>query len=96
MSIEISPETNRKIGARLRRLRLLLGHTTQTSFAEFVELQRHRYAQYENGSRFFTLDAALQIHSKTNCPLDYMYFGDTHGLPAFLRDLANEPTDAAA
>lgn len=96
MQVDVSPKAIAQIGRRLRRLREHMGHTTQTSFANFVGLQRHRYVQYENGDRLLTLDAATQIRAKTQCPLDYMYFGDTHGLPAALRDLALSPEDAAA
>lgn len=96
MEFDVSPESLAKIGARLKRLREHLGFKTQASFANRVGLQRHRYVQYEAGSRLLTIDAAVKIRSKTGCPIDYLYFGDTNVLPSFLRDLAQEPADAAA
>jgi transcriptional regulator with XRE-family HTH domain len=87
MAMDISPAARRRIGARLRQLREFLGYETQTAFANAVGLQRHRYVQYETGERLLTIDAAAAIRSKTHCPIDFLYFGDTHGLPASLRDL---------
>ena len=87
MNMDASPAARRMIGARLKRLREFLGYKTQTSFAESVGLQRHRYVQYETGERLLTIDAAAAIRAKTNCPIDFLYFGDIHGLPASLRDL---------
>ena len=89
MSYDVSPETNAKIGGRLKRLRHHLGYKTQTAFAKVLEIEPNRLNQYERGTRFLTLEVALLIRERTSCPLDYLYFGDTHGLPAFLRDLAH-------
>jgi transcriptional regulator with XRE-family HTH domain len=88
MGMDVSVAARQKIGARLRRLREVLGYKTQTDFAKAVGLQRHRYVQYETGERLLTIDAAAAIRAKTNCPIDFLYFGDTHGLPASLRDLS--------
>ena len=96
MALKPSIETNVKIGARMRRLREHLGYKTQTAFANKLEIAPNRLNQYEVGSRFLTIDVAIKIRELTQCPLDYLYFGDTHGLPVFLRDLANPPENVAA
>lgn len=96
MTVKVAHESNEKIGARLKRLREHLGYKTQTAFAEKLEIAANRLNQYETGSRFLTIDVAIKVRQLTKCPLDYLYFGDTHGLPAFLRDLANAPADVAA
>lgn len=88
--MDVSAAARQRIGARLKRLREFLGYETQTAFAKAVRLQRHRYVQYETGERLLTIDAAAAIRAKTNCPIDYLYFGDTHGLPASLRDLDHQ------
>lgn len=89
--VKVTDKTKQAIGGRLLRLRRHLGFGTQAAFASKIGIASNRYAQYEVGTRLLTLDVALAIRQQTQCPLDWLYFGDTHGLPAFLQELATGP-----
>lgn len=93
--IKVTPQRQREIGARLRRLREHLGFKTQVAFASKIGIASNRFAQYEVGTRLLTIEVALAIRGATGCPLDWMYFGDTHGLPAFLQELAIDPLSSS-
>lgn len=65
---------------RLKLTRLALGHTIARKYAEDAGLTETSYNNYEKHSRI-GLDGALALCETYNLSLDWIYFGDTAGLP---------------
>lgn len=95
MSAPAKEGSDGQIALRLQRLRKHLGYDTHAAFAAACGLTRTAYTQYEAGSRRLTIDAAKAICRTTHVTLDWLYFGEIHGLPAMLRDLPKESGQAA-
>lgn len=75
--LEDAPEA---VGARLRRVREILG-LTKKEFAERVEISEQAYGAYENGNRSLSLGAAKKLRKVYRLPLEFMYFGNIGDLP---------------
>jgi transcriptional regulator with XRE-family HTH domain len=73
------------IGPRLRALRLALGIKTQKAFAEAIGVEKNTYNPWEKGTRPLTFEGACLIRKKFNIPLDYQFYGQLDGVPAWLR-----------
>lgn len=76
-----------QIGARLKSLRIALGFEVQADFCRHVGLSETRYNSFETGARRLTLQAADHIKGATGVTLDYLFHGDTGGLPLNLSHL---------
>jgi transcriptional regulator with XRE-family HTH domain len=79
---ESTPE---RIGLRLQRLRILSG-LNQTEYAAGAQIGINAWNNYEHGRKRISIDAALRLVATYHVSLDYIYLGDTGGLP---RDLFN-------
>lgn len=75
-----SPDSREAIAERLRLTREALGLTI-TEWAERVGISRNAWSNYEGGARRISLDEAFKIARTMNIPLDWLYRGQTHGLP---------------
>jgi transcriptional regulator with XRE-family HTH domain len=75
------------IGRRLHRMRVALGYENLSVFARALNCAPNRYNQYENGVRPLTLAVAIRICDKFGVTLDWLYRGDSSGLPKRLTDL---------
>ena len=73
----ISPEA---IGERIKLIRAAMGMNA-ADFARQVGLSSQTLANYETGYRRPELDKAMLIVQKTGATLDYIYLGDSSGLP---------------
>jgi transcriptional regulator with XRE-family HTH domain len=76
-----------EIGARLKSLRIALGFEVQADFCRHIGLSETRYNSFETGARRLTLQAADHIKAATGVTLDYLFYGDTGGLPLNLSHL---------
>ena len=76
------------VGKRLKALRKRT-ELSQEKFGESIGLSQPRYAQYENGSRPLTLEAAAAVCAVHGVTLDWLYFGDQSGLPLRLKALSD-------
>lgn len=72
------------IGRRLEQLRLVLDVGDKQTFAGKLGIAKNTYSPFENGSRRLSLEVALRIRAKYKVPLDYLYFGETAGMPVWL------------
>ena len=75
------------IGVRLKALR----DTTrlkQTPFADDIGVTQSAWSQYESGKRQITLDVAVTLVERFGVTLDWIYFGDSSGLPIRLQKLS--------
>ena len=70
--------------ARLVALRTYAGFSTQRDFAWATGMSQPEYAHFESGRRLLTLSAANKIKRKWHVTLDWLYHGDTSGLPVSL------------
>lgn len=68
------------IARRLERTRVALG-LTQSEFADKAGIARNTYNQWEKGKGRPQLDGAISLCSTYNLTLDWIYFGETSGLP---------------
>lgn len=73
------------IGPRLKSLRRALEIDTQVEFAQAIGVEKNTYNPWEKGSRPLTFEGACLIRKRFNISLDYLYFGELEGLPAWLR-----------
>lgn len=82
------------IGPRLKALRLALGFKTQKAFAEAIGVEKNTYNPWEKGARPLTFEGACLIRKKFNIPLDYQFYGQLDGVPAWLRPQLLQQTAA--
>lgn len=71
------------IGGRIKLIRSAMG-MTPADFSRLTGLSSQLISNYETGYRRPDLDKALIIVQKTGATLDYLYLGDTSGLPVRL------------
>lgn len=80
-----SGELSRDVARRLTLTRRAFA-LNQADFAEAAGLSQPQYSQFETGKRLLSLKAALNLCSKYNITLDWLYLGDPSGLPYRLAD----------
>lgn len=76
----LEDENRGSVAGRLKRIREIIGHDQKT-FAEKAGLLPQTYGPFETGKRDLTLAAAKRLRVAYGISLDYMFFGDTGGLP---------------
>ena len=64
------------IGQRLEHLRVKLGFSTQTAFADALGISKSTYNLYKTGARPLTFETACTIRRKFGMSLDWLFFGD--------------------
>jgi DNA-binding XRE family transcriptional regulator len=72
------------IGQRLKALRLALDFHSQVAFAAEIGVEKNTYNPWEKGTRPLTFVGACLIRNRFRIPLDYLFYGDPVGLPAWL------------
>lgn len=65
-----------EIGARIKSLRLGLGHS-QESFSEHLHISREHLARIEAGNRNPSIDLIIDIADAADVTLDYLILGKT-------------------
>ena len=65
-----------EIGARIKSLRLGLGHS-QESFSEHLHISREHLARIESGSRNPSIDLIIEIAAAADVTLDHLILGKT-------------------
>lgn len=75
--------STRAIGNRLTKIREVMG-LTQTKFARSIGVTQGTVAGWEGGHRPPGLKIGHALCDKYNLTLDYIYRGDTSGLPLSL------------
>jgi DNA-binding XRE family transcriptional regulator len=73
------------VGGRLRLTREVLG-LTQAEFADYCDIARNTYNQYEQGRNVPQLQLAIRLSDTFHLTLDWIYRGDPSGLPFKLAD----------
>lgn len=68
------------IALRLERTREAL-NLSQSEFAEKAGIARNTYNQWEKGKGRPQLDGAIALCNTYQLTLDWIYFGETNGLP---------------
>lgn len=71
-------------GARLVFLRKQLGYEEAVDFAKYLGVDQNTYTRWERGEVYPQIPNLLRIKLQTNVTSDYLYFGDTSGLPLHL------------
>ncbi len=79
-------DTKEVIGPRLKRLRLALDIKKQIDFAAEIGVEKNTYNPWETGKRMLTFEGACLIRKRYGIPLDYLFYGDHAGLPAWLHE----------
>ncbi len=82
------------IGLRLKTLRLA-HDLTQAEFAKSLGIAQSAYSQYENAKKRPSLENARAICDIYNLTLDWLYDGNTAGLPLQLVKLLNPQQEAS-
>lgn len=70
-----------EIAARLVLLRTAHNQPNQAAFARWVGITPQTLNNYEGAYSRLSLDAAMKITRRTRVTLDWLYFGETGGLP---------------
>lgn len=73
-----------RIGQRLRLLRSI-ARESQKKYATDAGIDISAWSHYEAGRRRISVEAALRIVGRYHATLDYIYWGQTDGLPGSLR-----------
>ncbi len=95
--MDINKHQNRSfeaIGIRLKTLRLA-HNLTQAEFAKSLGIAQASYNQYENAKKRPSLENARAICDLYNLTLDWLYDGNTAGLPLNLVRLLSPQQEAS-
>lgn len=71
-------------GIRLRALRMALNKTAAAMCEELDGISTSRWSNWERGRAAIDLNVAIAIKAKYGVPLDFIFAGDTGGMPAQL------------
>jgi transcriptional regulator with XRE-family HTH domain len=77
------PHSKDEIARRLRMTRAAFA-LTQREFAAKAGITASAYNRYERAKRFIALDQALKLRAAYGLTLDWIYCGETAGLPIHL------------
>jgi transcriptional regulator with XRE-family HTH domain len=88
MNMNIEQRRLEAIAARLRATREAFG-LGQNEFARRAGIASNTYNQYEQAKNLPRLDFANQICDAYGVTLDWIYRGDTSGLPFHIANLLN-------
>ena len=69
------------IAGRLEALRAALGFDSQVSFADHLGFSPAQYGNYVQARNRISLDEAIVVAHKTQATLDWIYLGNSAGLP---------------
>lgn len=69
------------VGKRLRSLRLARDYDTIRAFAVELGVEEDRYDAWEKGKALIPPQVAAQLRARFGVTSDWLYFGDTSGLP---------------
>lgn len=75
-----------KYAERLTVLRQMSGFDSQSAFAFESGIGQSEWNHYETGRRMISLTAANRLRSRWGVTLDWIYHGDTSGLPVHLSE----------
>ena len=78
------------IGGRIRVLREALGYKSATLFAAFVGWSPQQLSNYEKGQKRPEVSMAILLCKKTAVTLDWIYRGETAGLPLRMASLIQD------
>jgi transcriptional regulator with XRE-family HTH domain len=77
----MSPPPFAAIANRLEKIQALLGFETRRAFCKHFNLEETRASNWFSGRVRISLDPALRICEEAGVTLDYLYNGNTAGLP---------------
>lgn len=81
------------IGARIRILREAMGYDSATLFAAYVGWSPQQLSNYERGYKRPEISMAIRLCKKTGVTLDWIFRGETAGLPLHVANLIQEFID---
>lgn len=76
---------NARTGRRCKWLRMALGFTESRLFALHLGIGAQRWNAFENGASL-SKEVAFQLHEQTGVSLDFLWYGETKGLPDYLAE----------
>jgi len=80
-------DPNHIVGERLIQIRTMLG-LNQRQFADKLGIKANTLSEMEKGRRALSKGVATKIRDKVRVPRDWLYEGNTDGMPAqLIRDL---------
>lgn len=79
------------IGQRLVDLRIALG-IKPAELCRRTGIDPSLWSQFEKGKRRIPVDDAITLRTTYGAPLDWIYLGDSSGLPLRLADALNAKT----
>jgi transcriptional regulator with XRE-family HTH domain len=77
----LSVSSPKSIGKRLAQLREAKGITSQIEMARIIGCELNRYNHWERGRIMLPIEFAIEIAKQTGADLDFIYLGETSGLP---------------
>lgn len=94
---EMNGESTQAIAARIEITRLALGYKTQGAFAAAIDRSYtpQRWNNYVAGRDRLPLNVALKLCQRFGLTLDWIYRGDTNGLPVRLARQIEEIVEPA-
>lgn len=69
------------IGERLRHLEIALGKEKQTELCKLTGIKTNTYSQWRHGTRMPARDLAQKFCKATGITMDWLYTGETRGMP---------------
>lgn len=75
-----TPYAPDQVGARIRRLRLVMGYPSQAAFAESIGVKRGELASWEAGMRRPSVAKAWPMVRRFRITLDWLFLGDPASL----------------
>lgn len=79
------------VGQRLEKLRAALGLDTQANMAKFIGVPTNTYNNWVNSVSLIRPQDAIVLCAKTGVTLDWIYRGDSSGLPMKFATLSDDP-----
>ena len=86
----------KRIGKRLKALRLALDIPTQVAFAKELGIEKNTYNPFEKGTRELTFETACLIRKKFRIPIDWLFWGDDEEIPYHIKVKLEARRQAAA
>jgi DNA-binding XRE family transcriptional regulator len=83
MHMTLYPDA-KSIGKRLAILRLARNYKTQAEIAHAIGAEHRQYHVWEKGRGKIPIPYAIRLKELLGVTLDYIYVGDTRGLPSSL------------
>ena len=86
MPDQYDPESREAVGFRLELTRIALNRGNATAFAKSLGISPAAWSNYITGDNYISPPVALRMVKQYSVTLDWIYRGNTYGMPSELLD----------